>query len=293
MNRNKTLIKLINTYQITFVILSVFLFLGCVEDDDFEVPTGLSGIETYPNDQAQFNTIDAVLGNFGTGFGDPITYELPGDAVSEKYTMGYVVSSDEGGNFYKQLIIQDAPENPTAAISIQVDKNPMFTQYEFGRKVFIKLNGLSVGKSNGVIQLGRLEDGQIARIPSTQVSEHIIRSNQVVPIVAKDVTIEDFSNALESQYIRLSNIRFDDAVVGQTFASENSDSFNGERSMLDCLGHSVILSTSTFSDFKSLLLPADGGTIDGVLTRDYYDDFYTIYINSPETIQFDNPDPCL
>ena len=111
--------------------------------------------------------------------------------------------------------------------------------------------------------------------------------------MAKDVTIEDFSNALESQYIRLSNIRFDDAVVGQTFASENSDSFNGERSMLDCLGHSVILSTSTFSDFKSLFLPADGGTIDGVLTRDYYDDFYTIYINSPETIQFDNPDPCL
>ena len=194
MNRNKTLIKLINPYQITFVILSVFVFLGCVQDDDFEIPTGLSGVETYPNDQAQFNTIDAVLGNYGTGFGDPITYELSGDAVSEKYTMGYVVSSDEGGNFYKQLIIQDTPENPTAAISIQVDKNPMFTQYEFGRKVFIKLNGLSVGKSNGVIQLGRLEDGQIARIPSTQVSEHIIRSNQVVPIVAKDVTIEVFDD---------------------------------------------------------------------------------------------------
>ena len=98
-------------------------------------------------------------------------YKDPADPTKGEnidYIEAYVISSDEGGNFYKQLVIQDAPENPTAAIVVQVDKNPLFTQYEFGRKVYIKLNGLSVGEDNGVIQLGRLEGDQLERIPGNR-----------------------------------------------------------------------------------------------------------------------------
>ena len=65
-------------------------------------------------------------------------------------------------------------------------------------------------------------------------------------------------------------------VVGNTttFASESNDSFDGERLLESCAtGSSVILSTSTFSDFKSLSLPANRGSIDGILTRDFFDDF--------------------
>ncbi|WP_157814065.1 DUF5689 domain-containing protein [Olleya sp. Bg11-27] len=280
------------TYKVAWLIVSLFVCISCVEDDNFDIPMSLSGITAYPNDQAQFNSINAVLGNFGTGTGDPVTYEAVAEGVLEKYTEGYVVSSDEGGNFYKQLVIQDAPENPTAAIVIQVDKNPMFTQYEFGRKVYVKLNGLAVGESNGVIQLGRLEGGQIARIPSTQVTEYIKRTDEVAAVIAKEVSIVDFSDGLESQYIRLNNMTFADDHMGQTFASENNDSFNGERVMLNCLGNSVILSTSTFSDFKSVTLPENRGSSDGVLTRDFYDDFYTLYINTPEALHFNNLEPC-
>lgn len=282
--------------KIKVLLVSLVVLTSCVEDDDFSIPKGISGSVEYPNQEAQFNSISAVLGNYGSNNNEPFTYEEEGIGVSEKYTEGYVVSSDEGGNFYKQLVIQDAPENPTAAIVIQVDKNPLFTQYEFGRKVYVKLNGLTVGESNGVLQLGRLDGDQLDRIPSTQVQSHVIRTDEVATIVPKEVTIAEFNDDLESQYIRLNDMQFNsNLVVGNTttFASEGTDSFDGERLLESCAtGNSVILSTSTFSDFKSVNLPANRGSIDGVLTRDYFDDFYTIYVNTPESINFDNDLRC-
>jgi hypothetical protein len=79
----------------------------------------------------------------------------------------------------------------------------------------------------------------------------------------------------------------------KTFAAEDDDQFDGERLLESCAnGASVILSTSTFSDFKSLLLPVNRGSIDAVLTRDFFDDFYTIYINSPEALNFNDDMRC-
>lgn len=288
--------KKINLNKIAVLLVSLVVLTGCVEDDNFDVPSTIEGISEYPNADAEFNTLSGVLGAFGSNGNEAYTYEAASETVSEKYTVGYVVSSDEGGNFYKQLVIQDAPENPTAAIVVQVDKNPLFTQYEFGRKVYVKLNGLTVGESNGVLQLGRLNGDQIDEIASTLVPNHIIRTSEVATIVPKEVSISQFSDALESQYIRLNNMQFNsNLVVGNTttFASETNDSFDGERLLESCeTGSSVILSTSTFSDFKGLPLPANRGSIDGVLTRDYFDDFYTIYINTPEAINFDNDLRC-
>lgn len=288
--------KKINLNKIAVLLVSLVVLSGCVKDDNFDVPAGIEGITEYPNSAAQFNSLSGVLGAFGSNGNSAYTYEAEGPTVSEKYTVGYVVSSDEGGNFYKQLVIQDAPENPTAAIVVQVDKNPLFTQYEFGRKVFVKLNGLTVGESNGVLQLGRLNGDQIDEIATSLVPNHIIRTSEVATIVPKEVTISQFSEALESQYIRLNDMQFNsNLVVGNTttFASETNDSFDGERLLESCAtGNNVILSTSTFSDFKGVPLPANRGSIDGVLTRDYFDDFYTIYINTPEAINFDNALRC-
>lgn len=285
--------KKFNLNKIVLLLVALVALTGCVKDDSFEIPDGISGITEYPIADADFNSLSAVLGNYASGGGDPVTYEESGVGVSDKYTEGYVVSSDEGGNFFKQIVIQDKVENPTAAIVIQVDKNPMFTQYEFGRKVFVKLNGLSVGLDNGVIQLGRLEGDQINRIANTQVSQFLFRAAEVGTIVPKEVSISDFSDAIESQYIRLVDMQFNRNLMGQSFASEVNDSFDGERLLENCeSGASVVLSTSTFSDFKGLLLPENRGSIDGVLSRDFFDDFYTIYINTPEAINFDNPDRC-
>lgn len=52
------------------------------------------------------------------------------------------------------------------------------------------------------------------------------------------------------------------------------------------------LSTSTFSDFRSLLLPQSSGSIEGVLTRNFYNDYYILVINTPEALNFGENECC-
>ncbi|WP_299121708.1 DUF5689 domain-containing protein [uncultured Winogradskyella sp.] len=279
--------------KLTILLIGLLVFTACVEDDDYNLPNlSVNEVEFGENDV--IIDIDAVLGNFNQN-GEPYPFE--DHENYDVYTSGYVISSDEGGNFFEELVIQDKAENPTAGVVIQVDVNPLFTLYEFGRKVFIKLDGLTIAEDNGVLQLGTGAGNSIEKISGTKRAEHIILDPEVATIVPLDVTIADFTNDLESQFIRLNDMQFNrNDVLGEnplTFAAEDTDEFDGERSVENCAtGASVIMSTSTFSDFKSLPLPANRGFISGVLTRDFFDDFYTIVINSPEDINFDNDERC-
>src|SRR5690606_10952752 len=78
-----------------------------------------------------------------------------------------------------------------------------------------------------------------------------------------------------------------------TFASEDNDEFDGERELVSCRGDfPVVLSTSTFADFKTLELPKGSGMLKGILTRDFYDEFFTIYLNSPQDLHFSEESRC-
>ena len=61
-----------------------------------------------------------------------------------------VVSTDEGGNFYKSMVVQDE----TGAIEIQLDMNGLFNLYPVGQKVIIDCRGLIVGDYNRYYQNG-------------------------------------------------------------------------------------------------------------------------------------------
>lgn len=281
--------KTINLNKIVLLALSLVVFNACVQDDDFDTPN-VDVID--PVITGNIIDIDAVIGNLVQSGEDIITFE-----GTNNYMEGYVISSDEGGNFFEELVLQDKAENPTAGIIVQVDVNPLFTIYDFGRKVYVRLDGLSVAVDNGVVQIGRREGNELAKIASSEMSETILRTSEIATIVPLEVSISEFSNDLESLYIRLIDVQFNrNDVLGddlKTFAAEDTDQFDGERLLESCASSSsVILSTSTFSDFKSLLLPANRGTLDGILTRDFFDEFYTVVLNSPEDINFTNDVRC-
>ncbi|NNL82335.1 MAG: hypothetical protein HKP28_03035 [Winogradskyella sp.] len=282
-----------NLNKIALLLFSLLAITSCVEDDEYNLPN-ITVNEVVFGDQDQIIDIDAVQGFFNQS-GEPFTFE--DNPNFDVYTSGYVISSDEGGNFFEELVIQDKASNPTAGIVVQIDVNPLFTLYEFGRKVYVKLDGLTVAEDNGVIQLGKAAGNGIDKIAGSQRAEHILLDPEVATIVPLDVEISDFSNDLENLFIRLNDMQFNRGdVLGDnplTFAAEDTDEFDGERIVESCTNQAtVILSTSTFSDFKGLTLPANRGSISAILTRDFFDDFYTIVVNSPEDINFDNPDRC-
>ena len=285
--------RTVKKIQLFILFLGLISFNACVENDDFDTPANLD-LPFTPGSNDVVITIGAVLGQFAQQ-GELFTYEtLPNGGST--YISGYVISSDEGGNFFEEIVIQDAASNPTAGVVVQIDVNPLFTFYEFGRKVWIKLDGLSVAEDNGVIQIGIQSGNELEKIPAPLRNEHIIRDGEVANIIPLEVNISDFSNDLENLFIRLNDVQFTRNEVFPnplTLAAEATDQFDGERTLESCAENtSVILSTSTFSDFKGLPLPATRGSIDGVLTRDFFDSFYTLVINTPEDINFDNEERC-
>lgn len=281
-------------FQLFILFIGLTTFNACVEKDDFNTPIS-TDVAFTPGANDIVMDINAVIGEF-TQQGGIFTFEpLPNG--NSRYMTGYVISSDEGGNFFEEIVLQNAPSNPTAGIVVQIDVNPLYTLYEFGRKVFIKLDGLTVAEDNGVLQIGVRSGNEIDKIPAPLRNEHIIRDSEVATITPLELSVSDFSNDKENLFIRLTDVQFNrDEVLGArplTFAGEPTDQFDGERTLETCPGNTaIVLSTSTFSDFKSLPLPANRGSIDGILTRDFFDSFYTLVINSPEDINFTNDERC-
>lgn len=278
--------KTIKLNKILMLLFIMAVAVSCVKDDDFDTPN--LNIEEPNINPADIIEISAVAGELAQSDDPVVTFSETG-----KYMMGYVVSSDEGGNFFKQIILQDKPENPTIGIKVLVDVSPLFVSYEVGRKVYIKLDGLTVGISNGVLALGIRDGNRPGRIPFPSREEHIIRSTEVATIVPKPLTIEQFSIQNTNLMIRLSDMQFNRNELTKTFAAEPGDEFDGERILESCATEAqVILSTSTFASFKGVRVPSGRGNIDVILTRDFYDEFYTVYLNDPSQITFDSTERC-
>ncbi|WP_231565572.1 DUF5689 domain-containing protein [Psychroserpens sp. Hel_I_66] len=274
--------------------MSLVVFSSCVQDDDFDTPDVT--IEE-PTLDGPIVTIGSVAGQLQQAIDDgddTVTFEF--DSNSD-YMEGYVISTDEGGNFFEEIIIQDKLENPTTGIRILIDVNPLFTRYEVGRKIYVKLDGLTAGISNGVLTIGVNSNNEAEKIPSFLEDSTIFRSAETGTLIPLPLAISEFSNDKTNLFIKLENVQFNrDEVLGddpKTFAAEESDDFDGERLLESCdTGNSTIFSTSTFADFKALQLPIMSGSLNGILSKNFFGDAFNVNVNSPEDINFDNPERC-
>jgi hypothetical protein len=266
-------------------VLSVITF-SCVEDDDFNLPdTAAIDIEAPAN----LIDISSVIGQIGQAQTGLVTF----DPNNDQFIEGFVISSDEAGNYFEELIIQDAIENPTAGIKILIDNSPLFTTYAIGQRVYIKLDGLTAGLSNGVPVLGINGNGTIEKIAPALQGSVVLRDSEVFNIVPTPISgPSEFRTEKLLTLIQLPEAQFTDADLAsnRTFASEPTDQFDGVRLVQTCgdfFAAPIRMETSTFSDFKALRLPEGSGSITAILQRDFRDEFFVIAINSPDDFIFD------
>ncbi|MFP4844402.1 DUF5689 domain-containing protein [Winogradskyella sp. PE311] len=300
--------KALKINKIILLLIGFVVYNSCVQDDDFGTPN--ISIEEPNIPASQIRTLGSLGGdlaqeqsaNDGIFAPQPLDYSNESDTVSyvfsdtDEYITGYVVSSDEAGNYFEEIIIQDKAENPTIGIKLLIDVNPLFTKYEVGRKVFVKISGLSVGIGNGVLTLGVLNGNEVDKIPSSFETQFIQRSSEVATIVPLPMSISDLNEGAlnkTNMMIALSDVQFNrnevfDTVNNlNTYASSAQDQFDGERTLESCAsGDAVIFSTSTFADFKGLALPSGRGNVNAVLSRTFEADDFIVAINTPEDITF-------
>jgi len=191
-------IHLLKLFTLAFAVFAISV--GCVHDDDYALPP----IEC--NDFTDTKTISDIKALY-TGS----TTEITEDYVLE----GYVVSSDETGNIYKTLYIQDAPENPTSALTVSVDASDMYTKFPVGSKIFIKVKGLYLGAYGGVIQLGGMtvdENGaaEFGRISSTNFENKFFKGCENYEIKPVELSLSEVNDDLIGALVQLKDVEFVD-----------------------------------------------------------------------------------
>ena len=87
---------------------------------------------------------------------------------------GFVISSDEEGNFNNEIFLQDTAENPTAGIRILIELENYFEKYAMGQKVYVKLNKLYMDRVNGKLTVGIYKKGSVGEISEGQLHEFLI-----------------------------------------------------------------------------------------------------------------------
>ena len=271
-------------YFIGYFLMISSLF-SCVQLTDFEIP------ELEITEPQIIATSDIRAVKNASNQADQKIYTFKADDTS--VIEAYVVSSDEGGNFYKKMIIQDKNENPTSGIEVLIDLRAYFTKFNFGRKIYIKMAGLSVTNDDGKYILGYNMRNEVEGIPEYLIDDFIIRSGTTESIISKPITLADITHELIGLYVQVNDIQFRNDEIGKTYAGESYDEFDGERVLVQCDSRiSAILSTSTFSDFKSNLIPVQKGELQAVLTKDFYSEKYIFVLNNLSSVTFEDEDRC-
>ena len=296
-SKNKNIMSKINKNLALLSVLTLVLSISsCVDDNDYDTPNLTIEEPNIPSDKiTTFKIVKSRLEQAQSS-GDDTTI-IPLD--EELYIQGYVISSDQAGNFFEELIIQNKTddsnpaEDPRLGFKVEVNVNSLYNTFEFGRKVYIKLNGLTIGESNGVLVIGKGEGSDVEQIQEFEYKDIIMRSPEVVAITPKITTISNLAENDENTLIQLDNVQLAQGDLALSFAGEPSDQFDGFRTIISCDGSGEIeLQTSTFADFKSLPVPQFRGSIQGVFSRDFRNDFNVFLINSTSDVSFTNEQRC-
>ena len=127
------------------LLASVALFAGCEEFQP--VFTG-----KYPEPEQQYIYTDSDFGGKFTTIADLKAMYVNGPVKINKRCVikGQVTTSDQVGNLYKSLYIQDE----TAGIEVKIGKNGLYNEYKLGQWLYVDCTDLTVGDYNGMINLG-------------------------------------------------------------------------------------------------------------------------------------------
>ena len=203
---------------------------------------------------------------------DTIKLTEAGDSVVIK---GRVVSSDESGNIYKNLVIQDE----TAAITISINGNSLYNTYRIGQEIVLPVTGLFIGKYNTLQQLGYPDYSdtygwQATFLPLAMFQEaaelnglpNAAEIDTISVKMAELPTTPDGIRKMQSQLVRFDGVSFVEADGKTTFSeSESSTSRNLKD---EDSGNTIIVRNSNYANFKSDILPLGVGSVVGILS--YY-----------------------
>lgn len=258
-----------------FFFVLFWMFSACV-NDTFDVP-----IQDNCVDPALTKTKEvSEIYDLATS----LTAIYTADDIVE----GYIISSEEGGNFFKNMYIQ--PLDGSKGFSLSVDEGNTYTKYfQPGKKVFLKLKGLAFAtpSSNAkglIFGAPPTDDFAVDRLPSSTFREFLIPSCETVneeEIVHKI----SLSEAASDTYLN-TLIEIDDVQFKTDCATYSKVDYDTSLKITNGLG-TLDVRTSRYANFAGFTVPSGRGKIRGVLTK--YGLTYQLVLRTLRDVQLTNP----
>jgi len=255
--------------KITIILILIAAILaGCnLEPDVAPMPTFIGEANT---------TIAELLAMH------PIGSEDSYDSIpigSNIIICGYVTTSDEWGNNYKYINIEDE----TGAIQIKINHTALYKKYQIGERIYVKCDGLVLGDYRKLPQLGLWANGAMQPIPSFKTYLYLFPDGAPTggfnPIDMTTVpAANDIPSTMYNRKVRLLGATFVEG--GMATFSDPGAATSHDIKMSD--GSTITLRTSNYATFAGQILPVGTGEITGILTR--YNNYVQLVINSPDDL---------
>ena len=265
------------------MLVAAFVMVGCA--DDFDRPPIKEPVAA--NADKVNTTIYDLKYNYwddARNYIDTIGQTADGEDIIIK---GRVISSDETGNIYKSLVIQDE----TAALALSINQNSLYTTYRVGQEIVINATGMYIGKYNGLQQLGYPEwyaqgNAWEATFMALELFQEHAELNGFPRVAEIDTMVVSLGSlpsdpsglcSWQSQLVRLDDVTFTEADGKTTFANDDAST---NRTLQDLNGNTIIVRNSNYADFRSEILPVGTGTVVGILS--YYGTAWQLLLRSAE-----------
>ena len=180
---------------------------------------------------------------------------------------GTVTSSDKAGNFYRTICI----EQERAAIELMAGIDQLHNIFPVGCSVTLHLDGLTVARRLGVIQIGNSpEPGSgydTDYIGSRAALEKIIIRNSglLCETVPARLSIPELSAEFCGTLVRIDNLQYSPEEPEE---SSEPGVWNGYRRFLDPDGLAIYSYVRSYADFASEPVPQGRVALIGILQRE-------------------------
>lgn len=243
-------------FHLIALLLCALFALFCLNSCEY-IPLGDLSDSCEMSAQANSRMTDI----FDRWQGDPV--EIEEDLIIE----AYVISSDQAGNFFNELIVQDDPVQPKNGMKILIQSGDIHANYPLGSRVLIHLKSLTLDQIGGEWRLGVPQElfGNIllTGIPHNQISAVLEKDcNYEEGVEPLRISLADIATLPGLVLITLEEVQFQKEELEKSFAEPAEESL---RELEDCEGQSFSLVSSGYAQFQFEQLPSLNGKITGVV----------------------------
>lgn len=252
--------------------------------DDFDAPQ-----IDVPQASITANTTIAELKSLFWDEATNYAKEIRDEADPERRFIiaGRVISSDEEGNVFKSLVIQDE----TAALAFSIDTYNLYLNYRRGQEIVMDVTGMTIGKYAGLQQMGRkswYENGKTDQVSFMSIEAFAAKAElNGVPVVADldTLIVNSFAQIpntpeglqkYQSQLVRFKNVYFEDGGKKKFSAYHATTNEEQNRNIIDRNGNPMVVRTSGYCTFWNKVLPTGNLDIVGLLS--YYNNNWQIIL---------------